>query len=511
MLRIRTRLAGNANGVLLAVLLVAIAPLCGEETKTACSLLNAEIAAKAGAWDKPPTNAQQTDIRADLTGMAYVTTCGIPDSGLSGLSQVGFEKMTAKLVEAKQPDKQVGASGGTGGSTSLVSHGLAPALLGFALEAGGIERDISGSVVTLRANPVTLIQALAKKYGPGVTPPSDALLNALNRVSVAGTFDTSRTATSTGSDTVSPFLANYKQLTEFSARAAIWNGRDPYRRKNWIKFNKLAKTPEAALMAEATAQIAVALATDAAYLEQVQATMRGLGSANAEERNDALAAHVKVLRAAMQRVSATAGSAAKTFVESSVKARGAREALVQEIAGQAVINLEYVLVRPPAVAPTASSTAGTTGLNVNPDVSALRLVGTWKAGTSDVSWNAAATMFHTLRPGMHGNFRDFNTGASVSTPVGTIPNVGPVSFTAAGRYMHLHQKPVGIAVLFNSTKINQPGDIWWAQAKFTFPGPNNAIKIPLSFTYASRTELIAEKDVRVNVGFTFDLDAVLKK
>jgi len=143
-------------------------------------------------------------------------------------------------------------------------------------------------------------------------------------------------------------------------------------------------------------------------------------------------------------------------------------------------------------------------------LSAFRLVGTWRAGQSDVNLNAAITIFNSIRPGMAGQFRDFNTGGSVSFPLGELGSAGKVTGSLAGRYMRLHQRPLGIDALFDSKKINTPGDIRWIQGKITFPGPNKSIKIPFSFSYSNRTELIDEKDVRVNIGFSFDMDAILR-
>jgi hypothetical protein len=43
------------------------------------------------------------------------------------------------------------------------------------------------------------------------------------------------------------------------------------------------------------------------------------------------------------------------------------------------------------------------------------------------------------------------------------------------------------------------------------PTANNAIRIPISFTYSNRTELIKESDVRGQVGISFNLDALFDR
>jgi hypothetical protein len=532
-MRIPKKQMAKLFGVIAVCGMISRAALAQEGTDaTACSTRNASIREEAAPLHLSATTEDlkkqaRRQLATRMSSAEYVVACGTPATGVGKLTAAEFQKAAASLIEEGQVDKQVGANGGTGGSTTLVGHGLAPSILGFAFEAGGIERNVSGSVVTLRANPVTLLQALAKKYGPGIKPPDEAFLNALGRLNVAATFDTGRTP-STSAGSANPFLANYQQLTEFSARFALFNGRDPYRLKNWTKFNALAKTPAAANVVEAANAFLPTLMVDPAFSAALASAASSLVDAtNDEERDAALKLFDTSLLSTIKRLSIS-GTVLESFVTNSQKVAEARNKLVKEIESQALVNLEYALVRPPslttasggdvntaflqpyAMSLAAASPVVSSGLNATPDISALRLIATWRAGGSDLSWNAAATIFNTLRPGMSGQFRDFNTGAAASIPIGSLPRAGKVTATLAGRYMYLHQKPLGIDVLFNSAKVNTPGHIRWFQAKLTFPGPAKAIKIPLSFTYSNRTELIAEKDVRVNIGFSFDLDAVMR-
>ena len=55
------------------------------------------------------------------------------------------------------------------------------------------------------------------------------------------------------------------------------------------------------------------------------------------------------------------------------------------------------------------------------------------------------------------------------------------------------------------------GNLIVGQAKLTIPVKGSGIKIPLSVTVANRTELIKEKEVRANIGITFDLDAIFAR
>ncbi len=54
----------------------------------------------------------------------------------------------------------------------------------------------------------------------------------------------------------------------------------------------------------------------------------------------------------------------------------------------------------------------------------------------------------------------------------------------------------------------EKGRIHVGQAKLTIPMKGSAIKIPLSVSFANRTELLKEKNVRGHIGLTFDLDVL---
>jgi hypothetical protein len=44
------------------------------------------------------------------------------------------------------------------------------------------------------------------------------------------------------------------------------------------------------------------------------------------------------------------------------------------------------------------------------------------------------------------------------------------------------------------------------QGKLELPAGKNAIRVPVSFTYSNRTELIKESEVRGQIGLSFNLD-----
>lgn len=55
------------------------------------------------------------------------------------------------------------------------------------------------------------------------------------------------------------------------------------------------------------------------------------------------------------------------------------------------------------------------------------------------------------------------------------------------------------------------GDIAVGQFGLNIPIPGLGIKFPVSFTFANRTELVKEKEIRGNFGFTFNWDTLFSK
>ena len=58
---------------------------------------------------------------------------------------------------------------------------------------------------------------------------------------------------------------------------------------------------------------------------------------------------------------------------------------------------------------------------------------------------------------------------------------------------------------------NTRGTTTVGQLKLTVPTKGAGIRIPLSVTWANRTDLIKEKVVRANVGVSYDLDSVFAR
>ncbi|HUS12709.1 MAG TPA: hypothetical protein VMZ30_19725, partial [Pyrinomonadaceae bacterium] len=68
-----------------------------------------------------------------------------------------------ELVRAEEArvDKQVGGGSSNAGTTSLVTKGNVPAILGFATEHGALTQENDGTTITFRGNPVGMVKAFS--------------------------------------------------------------------------------------------------------------------------------------------------------------------------------------------------------------------------------------------------------------------------------------------------------------------------------------------------------------
>jgi hypothetical protein len=97
-------------------------------------------------------------------------------------------------------------------------------------------------------------------------------------------------------------------------------------------------------------------------------------------------------------------------------------------------------------------------------------------------------------------FQEWAFSGQLDLPLGSIVEGRTFVFTLSGRASN-RPLPPG----------NERDTIWLGQAKLTFPIKDGGVKIPLSVTAASRTDLIDESVVRANVGLTLNLDSLVSR
>jgi len=170
--------------------------------------------------DPPPALSDEVDKTVDrilqigpdelLSRINTMVSLTVSDA-LGGDGAAVARKLEAYryLGETARTDKQVGASATSSGSTSAVDKPGLISLLGFAVEHGAIQQDVSSTALTLTTSPYAIV-ALAK----GDSPQTYQDYSLLNRLGVSATFDLTNQ---------NNILANAtrKQLTELTAKFRI--------------------------------------------------------------------------------------------------------------------------------------------------------------------------------------------------------------------------------------------------------------------------------------------------
>ena len=404
-------------------------------------------------------------------------------------------------------DQQMGAGPVSNSSTSLVHKGGVPYLFAFAVENGAAEQTQTDTAVTFRFNPGGVINMFSDKgFITGLQGTSDPFLKFLNKTSIGLTFDTSR------GDTPGTFTGTRQQLSQVHAQVEFLNERDP-RHKRYLKDWERFVADEGVKLAQAISKTTVALTDWAdpatgdrditfrdpalqAWLIKTQEKVAAIDSSlTGVERINAVATVISeeadqlpINLVAEESVDAITDFAAKskTYIEK-------KNELLDSIASGKIFALDYTNKR-----------------EVNaPDTSTFNFIAaTGTAGRVDLTANGSFTFFHsrplvaslTPRP---GRFRDFQFAGQL-----TIPFRSGLDFWFSGRYERLlEDATISSGLTIPDTK----GDIATGQFGLNIPIKSLGIKFPVSFTFANRTELVKEKEIRGNFGFTFNWDTLFSK
>jgi hypothetical protein len=418
------------------------------------------------------------------------------------------------VAEQKRQDKQPGSSNSASGSTSLVNKGSSPWLFGFALEHGGLTQSTDGNTITFRGNVANSIRALLKSsyLGSYQLGEKDPLVQYLAKLSFGVSFDT----TADQGSTTSGFTPNSSNLSGFSAKYEFINHRDP-RDKRWrSKWHDLSTTVGMDFT-NALGELSDVLKSTALFADWRDEGVKALIALPSDASDDKI---LPVLQDRANSFVATFGNSAEvnnavTRLTSSISNYIERENNVfSEIRNTPLLTLEYNFVRQSL--PANQNVTSVQPAQSIPDLSTLTLVlerGFKGVNAPELTLNAESTWFNSSvagNPGA-GRLRDYRASGQLDVPLKTIQNVGQPTLSFAGQFLALVEEPLGQKVMLNGVTIDRRGNIGVFQTKLSIPVKDSGLKIPISFTYASRTELIKENDVRGNVGITLDLDSLFSK
>src|SRR6266851_7224947 len=274
----------------------------------------AEARAGQTRSDADQTVARQARAKADVSKSAedlaeFNFTRAIdvdPLPWAEYLADPAMKTIHAFLSEAEQKriDKQVGTGAASSGTTSLVSKGSVPGLIGLALENGAATQETSGTTITFRANPTGILKALVKHdylssgvweiQADGTTHDSEVWYQILNRASIAASFDTSK------GGAAGTFTGDRSQLTSYSGHYDIYNHRDPRDKKNqkvWQELRLGAETALAGVLTTFAANMAAMdTPTSKPYADWIASTKAALLAASSDDLEAAFFRQAQALR-----------------------------------------------------------------------------------------------------------------------------------------------------------------------------------------------------------------------
>jgi hypothetical protein len=447
-------------------------------------------------------------------------------------------------LEQNRVDKQVGPASGQNGTTNAVTKGSVPWLIGLAQEYGGMTQSTSGNTTTFKLNPINLIAALNAdtNYLDSYTAGNSTfMVKYLRLLTVGFSFNTGSqssgvTSSSTGG------LTNSNSFTGFTAHYDIYNRRDPRDPKwknSWGPIFSTYGKPTADSIAKVQAAL-LGEKSSAAFTTWLADTRTAVEAVKKSSSDDIL----KVLQSRAQELKKiiVADPAAQTAVDQAAQSlltySGARNNLIGDIMKSTIVSAEYDLIKQSnqPLVNTGGNTTVSTSQPV-PDLSNFNLIietpffkttrgscinpvnptakpdpanpnAKCNINYSQFTANASTTLFNSIPRGSGtGRVRDYQLSGQLDIPIGIInQDVSDVTASLSGVFLSLLQQPLGQPVQVNGVNVNTKGNIGLFQAKLSVKLKNSGVEIPISFTYATRTQLIKESDVRGNVGVTFNLD-----
>jgi len=412
------------------------------------------------------------------------------DQDLIAIAAVQRGSLARLLQEFEENrfDEQLGAAPTASGTTTLVSKGTVPKIFAVAVENGAITRSQSGTTLTFRGNVGGIAQALAGRGFIDLALPGDPAAEIGKSLSFSVSFDTARGAGSAGS---ALFTGDRQQLSQWTVRAQVVDRRVPLAPRYQEAWNRVTAGSLTAL-AGASGALYDALEADPAFKAWLAETQGAIGAVGTDPAAIESELEARMNDLPLARLQASTRQALEEYDRRSTALLRERENLLAEIEQGLQIALEYTSDRP---------------LDL-PRTSNIRLIGS-VGGAVELTGNASLTWYEDIPAGLSRRERDVQASAEASVRLGSAETAGPFVLSFSGKYLHQFQDSVAARTLILP---DTSGTTAVGQIKLSIPvGRGSGVEMPLSVTFASRTELIKEREVRGNVGLTYDLDSLFAR
>ena len=436
--------------------------------------------------------------------------------------------------QTKRTDKQIGSPATAAGSTSAAEKPLFAEVLGFAIDHGAIQQSVNGTTLHLSTTPYALIgafgspnlQSLATVSNPqtnGVLSSYDTQSNYkkygyLTRLGISADFNV---------ENQDALLTNArrKQLADWSLRLRltkdrsmrstdaeeIWNDISAeFARPALVETQMLADTFQGDAQLEAKRReisarfnsltadsTVVALRGDKTLskdekIGKVQEKILCLVKTDIVDQMRNPAGTFKISEESKNRIVRVTLPAYGSALKARAAALSTFEDQLEQLSNKPSLTFAYDDVRP------------ANGANY----SQLKVLFEKKTGgPMSLIANGGFSLYH--KPNLllkQQSVRDFSVALSFEGRAGRSPflleskDENPITYSFTGRYQRIFE---------NRFVPGRKADIAVAQFKLSIP-MMSGMSFPVSVTFANATELIKEKHVRANFGFSFDTDKLLK-
>ena len=285
---------------------------------------------------------------------------------------------------------------------------------------------------------------------------------------------------------------------------------DPVHMRNWVaQVDALRKSPVVDRLLKAIQDLFGKQAFLKIYTPWFVKTLDLLEMTTGEEaRLAVLQIRLDELADDMKALNPDREAAAAALIQANTVYREARDTAIRN-AQTHKLSVEYTNRHPPK----------------EPSRSTTRLIYSHQPGDSKrlITLNFAATFYNRRTLGADTRFRDLQFAAQLDRRLASIATIANPVLTFAAYYQWMKEDALleipatdlvpgtGIALPGGaSSLLGTKGHIGIGQVKLSFPMGEN-VKVPLSVTWANRTQLIKERDLRAQIGFTLDLDSLFQR
>jgi hypothetical protein len=471
-----------------------------------------------------PAGARSKDALRQFLGIESGTN--VTKAALYAAGKSGYDSLLHAAEDARM-DKQTGSTTSSSGTTSLVSKGVVPQVLGFAVEHGNLTETDNNTTATFRGTGLGVARLLVGAQQLPYCAISDYQCESgfkrfLTGTSFSVSLNTAQTtpagsSASTTSSNASLFSGTANQVSGWSLR---------------YDFHVRRKFSDAAYLKQWQAAIATPSDAAKAYLKSVEDTFGKIRPT--KEYQDWLAKYVlllgdsstsdeatfkKVLAQAVEdlieiakRQDSNFSTNAQNLLTSLGGYIGARDKALNEVVNRVTYSVEYDNNRP----------------SNQPSQSIVKFIVSGRPSASEkwlLTLNSSAAWYNEapaqvsvsrFRYGQAALQLDRSLTAS-SSNLGAALSAGyyfqymadnslltlPSTALAPGTSIPL---PGNASVLLNSK-----GTIHIGQAQVTFSIKGTGIKFPVALSFSNRTELIKASNVVGHFGITYDLDSLFTK